>query len=191
MKSYQAALTVALCLFAGVASAQTTTRAFDINLNGDVVAADFAWRLGNAKLLADVGWLHNDDRGDIIHAGMHLVDEAASGSDPLQAGLGIRAAFIDPDVSSVDGGAVALGGFVRYVIPQANRFHVGGHVYFAPGVVSFGDIDQYYEIGARVGYNVIRDADVYVGVRSTKVDFDGAGDLSFDSGLHLGFQFRF
>lgn len=190
MKFYQALMTVVLCLYAGVASAQTTQRAFDINLNDDVVAADFGWRLGGRQLHAGVGWLHNQDRGDVVHFAMHLVDAAASGADTLQAGLGLRLVYANPDESSLDGGAVALGGFARYVLPNANRFHIAGHLYYAPDVVSFGDVSEYYEVGARIGYNVIRDADVYLGVRSVKTDYE-LGDLSFDSGLHVGFQFRF
>ncbi len=190
MKSYQAVMTVVLCLCAGLASAQTAQRAFDINLNDDVVAADFGWRLGYRQLHAAVGWLHNQNRGDVAHLAVHLVDAAAGGTTALRAGLGLRLVYANPDESSQDGGAVALGGFARYVLPNADRFHVAGHVYYAPDVVSFGDLTEYYELGARVGYNVIRDADVYLGVRSVKTDYE-AGDLSLDSGLHVGFQFRF
>ncbi len=184
-------MTIVLCLGAGMAAAQTPARAFDISLNGDVVAADFAWRVGQGKLAANVGWLHNQDRGDIGFVAMHLVDDASSGNQPLKAGLGLRAVYIDPDAVDADGTAVALGGFARYVLPNADRFHIGGHLYFAPEVVSFGDITQYYDFGVRLGYNVVRDADVYVGVRSIKTDLDGGGDVSFDNGLHLGFRFRF
>ena len=191
MKSYQAVLTVALSLCTGLASAQTTHRAFDINLNDDAARAALFLRAGNPKLLADLGWLHHQTRGDVIHVGIHLVDEASDGKDPLQAGLGVRFVYTQPNIALVDGGALALGGFVRYTLPNANRFNVGGYLYYAPDVVSFGDVQEYYEVGARVGYNVVRDADVYLGVRSTKADYGGPGRFSFDSGLHIGFEIRF
>lgn len=191
MNLFRATIVIVVCLAGGVASAQTTDRAFDINLNDDVVTAAFTWRLGDRKLLAGIGGLHNQDRGDVLHGEVHLVDVASSSADALQAGLGVRLIFADPDVASVDGTAVALGGFARYVLPDADRFSIRGHLYYAPDVVSFGDLDEYYEIGARVGYNVVRDADVYIGVRTVKTEYDGGGDLSFDSGVHIGFEFRF
>jgi len=191
MKSYQAVLTVVLSLFAGLASAQTTHRAFDINVNDDAARAALFLRAGNPMLLADLGWLHHQTRGDAIHLGIHLVDEASNGKDSLQAGLGVRFVYTQPDNALVDGSALALGGFVRYVLPNANRFNIGGYLYYAPDVVSFGDVVEYYDVGARIGYNVVRDADVYLGVRSTKADYGGPGRFSFDSGLHIGFEIRF
>ena len=191
MKSYQAVLTVVLSLFAGLASAQTTHRAFDINVNDDAARAALFLRAGNPMLLADLGWLHHQTRGDAIHLGIHLVDEASNGKDSLQAGLGVRFVYTQPDNALVDGSALALGGFVRYVLPNANRFNIVGYLYYAPDVVSFGDVVEYYDVGARIGYNVVRDADVYLGVRSTKADYGGPGRFSFDSGLHIGFEIRF
>ncbi len=191
MKSYQAVLTVVLSLFASVALAQTTHRAFDINLNDDAARAALFLRPGNPKLLADLGWLHHQTHGDVIHVGVHLIDEASSGKDPLEAGIGIRFVYTDPDDGLVDGSALAMGGFVRYVLPNANRFNIAGYLYYAPDVVSFGDVQEYYEVGARVGYNVVRDADIYLGARSTKADYGGPGRFSFDSGLHIGFEIRF
>jgi len=190
MKAYKASLGLALVFYAGIVSAQTTGRAFDISLNGDMVDAGFTWRLGDRKLLADVGWLHNEDRGDVFSGAIHLVDAASTGADPLQAGMGVRLLFVDPDPASVDGSALALGGFVRYTLPNANRFNIGAHGYYAPDVVTFSDLTEFYELGVRVGYNVVKDGDVFLGVRTVKAEF-GPGDLSLDSGMHIGFEFRF
>ncbi|MDJ0699278.1 MAG: YfaZ family outer membrane protein [Woeseiaceae bacterium] len=191
MKAYKALLGLALVFYAGIVSAQATARALDISLNDDMVDAGFTWRLGDNKLLADVGWLHNQDRGDVVGGGIHLVDAASAGDDPLQAGMGLRALYIDPDLSGDSGTAVALGGFVRYTLPGANRFNIGAHGYYAPDVVTFSDLSEFYEVGVRVGYNVLRDGDVFLGVRTVRAEFGDAGRLSLDSGLHIGFELRF
>jgi hypothetical protein len=191
MKAYKALLGLALVFYAGTVSAQTMGRAFDISLNGDMVDAGFTWRLGNRKLLADVGWLHNEDRGDVIGGAIHLVDAASTGNDPLQAGMGLRLLHVRPDAGSADGSALALGGFVRYVLPNANRFSIGAHGYYAPDVVTFSDLAEFWELGVRVGYNVVRDGDVYIGARTVEATIDGQGKLRLDSGLHIGFEFRF
>lgn len=191
MRANQALLALGLCFWAGLASAQTTGTALDINLNNDSARFGFSWRLGNPNYLADLGWLYNQDDGDVIHGSFHLVDAAASPDTPLQAGLGVRLVYTRTDPSVFDGSAIALGGFVRYTLPAANRFNVGGYAYYAPDVTSFGDQSEYYEVGARVGYNVIRDADIYLGVRRVEAEYDRFGSYTFDSGLHLGFELRF
>ncbi len=191
MRANQAWIALGLCFFAGLASAQTTGKALDINLNSDAVRAKFAWRLGDPTYLADVGWFYNQDRGQVIHGSFHLVDSAANSGTPLQAGLGLRLVYTRTDPSVFDGGSLALGGFVKYTLPGANRFSLGGNVYYAPDIVSFGDQEEYYEIGLRAAYNVIRDADVYLGLREIKAKYEGAGRFEFDSNLHIGFEFRF
>ncbi len=194
MRANQAWLALCLCLVAGTASAQTVGKALDINLNSDSARLGFAWRLGNPNYLVDVGWLYDQDDGDVVHASFHLVDAAASPGTPLQAGLGLRLVYSRPDPGFVgDGTALALGGFARYTLPNADRFNIGGYLYYAPDVTSFGDKEEYFEVGARVGYNVIRDADIYIGLRRIEAQYKEPWNdsFTFDSGLHAGFEFRF
>ena len=191
MRAIQAWLALGLCFWAGVASAQTTGKALDINLNGDAVRGTFSWRLGDPTFLADVGWLYNQDTGNVVHGSFHLVDSAANSGTPLQAGLGVRLVYTSTDPSDFSGGSIALGGFAKYTFPGANRFSIRGNAYYSPDVVSFGDQEEYYEFGVRAAYNVIRDADVYVGFREVKAKYEGAGRYEFDSNLHIGIEFRF
>jgi hypothetical protein len=59
-------------------------------------------------------------------------------------------------------------------------------------VTSFSDQREYLEVGARVGYNVLKDADVYVGLRRIEAKYDGfSGWFEFDSGFNAGFELRF
>jgi hypothetical protein len=180
-----------LCLLAGWASAQTTGKALDVNLNGDAVRLGFSWRLGNPNYIADLGWLYNQDKGDVVHASFHLVDAASGSGTALQAGLGVRLIQTRTDPSIFDGTSLALGGFARYTLPNANRYNIGGYGYYAPDITSFGDQTEFYEIGVRAGYSIIRDGDVYLGLRRIQAKYKGLGRFTFDSGLHVGFELRF
>ncbi len=184
-------LALCLCTFAAPAFAQTTGTALDINLNNDAVRLGFSWRLGDPKYLAAVGWLHNQDRGDVIHGSFHLVDAASSAGSALQAGLGVRLVHTLPDPDVFDGTALALGGFARYTLPNANRYSIAAYGYFAPEITSFGDQTEYYELGVRAGYSVLRDGDVYLGLRRVRAEYNGISNFKFDSGLHVGFEIRF
>lgn len=191
MNVKQTLLALCLCLSAAPALAQTTGTALDVNLNDDAVRLGFSWRLGNPKYLAELGWLYSDDKGDVIHGSFHLVDAASGSGTALQAGLGLRLVHARTDPGSADGTALALGGFARYTLPNADRFNIGGYGYYAPDITSFGDQSEYYELGVRAGYSVLRDGDVYLGLRRIQAKYDGRGRFTFDSGLHAGFEIRF
>ena len=191
MKMKQTLLALCLCLSAAPAFAQTTGKALDVNLNSDAVRLGFSWRLGDPKYLAEVGWFYSQDKGDVIHGNFHLVDAASGSGTALQAGLGVRLVHTRTDPSTFDGTALAVGGFARYTLPDADRFNIGGYGYYAPDVTSFGDQTEYYEVGARLGYSVLRDGDVYLGLRRIEAKYKGFGRFTFDSGLHAGFEIRF
>jgi hypothetical protein len=191
MRVTQILLAFCLCLLAGLASAQTTGKALDVNLSGDAVRLGFSWRLGNPNYLAELGWLYNQDKGDVVHASFHLVDAASGSGTALQAGLGVRLVHTRTDPSTFDGTSLALGGFARYTLPNANRYNIGGYGYYAPDVSSFGDQTEFYEIGVRAGYSIVRDGDVYLGLRRIQAKYKGLGRFTLDSGLHIGFELRF
>lgn len=170
----------------GVQSAE-----LDLNLNDDAARLSYAWDVSPRNLRLDAGWLHHQDRGDVIHVGLHLTGEASAGSNPVVGGLGGKIFVINPDGTSLDATVLGIGGFVRYTLPTWDRFNVYGHAYFAPDVLSFGDGDRYQEIEARIGYNVLREADIYLGVRYSNIEFDPFGDVTMDNGLHAGIQLRF
>ncbi len=191
MRMKQILLAFCLCVAAAPAFAQTTGTALDINLNNDAIRLGFSARLGDPRYLAGVGWLYNEERGDVIHASFHLVDAASSSGSALQAGLGVRLVHTRTDPSVFDGTALALGGFARYTLPNANRYNVAGYGYYAPDITSFGDQSEYYELGVRFGYSVLRDGDVYLGLRRIRAEYNGLTSFKFDSGLHAGFEIRF
>lgn len=176
---------------AALASAPASAAELDLSLNDDAARLTYAWDIAADNLRLDAGWLHHQDRGDVINVGLHLEGAASSGNNPVIGGLGGKVFYIDPDGTSLDAVVLGVGGFLRYTLPRYNRFNLYAHAYFAPDVLAFGDGDRYQEVEARIGYNVLRDADVFIGVRYANIEFDPAGDLTMDNGLNVGIQLRF
>lgn len=174
-----------LCVFDNAYS-----ESLDLNLNDDAARLIFAKDVTSRKLRVDAGWLHHQDRGDIASIGLQLVDFAASGSNPVTAGVGLKLFYLDTDFD-LDGAVLALGGSLSYTLPQYNRIGFEGHVFFAPDVVAFGDATQYTEVAVRAKYNVLRDADIYLGLRNAQADFEGVDSFTFDTGFHVGLRIRF
>jgi hypothetical protein len=163
----------------------------DLNINNKAVRVTVDFELTN-NLLLDGNWYYHQDRGNIFGAGFHVTGAATGGPHPLYAGLGGRLFWIDSDVAARDNGmALPLGGFVTYTLPDYDRFTLGGSLYYAPDVLSFGDVDSYREYNVWGAYSVLRQGQVYLGVRGIKAGFSGSPDVTFDTGLHFGLRLRF
>lgn len=181
-----------LILVAGLSlSASALADRLDLSFNADAFRVEYARPFPRNALEWDVGWLHEQDNGDVIHGSLHLTGQASQGQNPLRGGLGLRIAYTNGDRSKQDGVGVAVGGYFRYPIPRYNRFIIGGHAYIAPSVLSIGELDQYQDFGIRLAYNVMKDADVYVGLRYVEGQYDEARDATFDDGLNIGVALRF
>jgi hypothetical protein len=178
----------ALGLALGLASTAHAAQ-FDIDLSDTSARIDYRFDLTDTGLKGDVGLLHHQDDGDLAHFGIILIGDAAESAEPFTAGLGVRGFAIDANAAG-DGVGIAIGGFVRYVFPDFNRFAIGGDAYIAPSVTSFGDVDRYFEYSLRGEYRITKAAGIYVGAREVKGDF-GAGDATIDDGLFLGISLEF
>ncbi len=163
----------------------------DLSVNSDAFRLRFARPFAASQLSWDAGWLHHADNGEALHGGLYLSGLATEGANPLAGGLGVRGVYSNGDRKNQDGLIFALGGFLRYAIPQYNRFVVSGHLYFGPKVLGIGDAEKLQDYAIRLGYNVLRNADVYVGARYVKGEYDQAPDAYYDTGLHLGVNLRF
>lgn len=182
---------VLLTLFGmALVCAQASADSVDLSFNSDAVRGQYL-RAFESNLNLDVGWLHHTDNGDVLHAGFHIAGLASSGTNPLTAGVGVRLVYSDGDLSDQDGFAVPLGGYVRYTPKTANRLSIQGEAYFAPDVLGFGDAEQFEDYTLRLGYNVIRAVDVYIGARYVKGQYDKAPSARFDNGMHIGVTWRF
>ena len=193
-------------LAAGAARADS----LDLNLNDDAARLTYARTLAEGKLEVDAGWLHHQDKGDAISVSLGRIGEAGGGTQAVTAGLGGRIYLLEPDATldvvgiadpdifppppprdaDQSGQALGIGGFFRFKLANYDRIGFSGHGYFAPDTLAFGDAEDVIEVEARVTYSIIREADVYLGLRYFKAGFD-AVDVVMDNGLHLGIRLEF
>ena len=111
--------------------------------------------------------------------------------EKLTAGIGARLAYLDGDGSQRDGYALGVGGSVRWVLPRNERFALSAEGYWAPEVLCGEDAEEYLDGTVRFGYSVTRQADVYVGARYTRADYNNRPSTLFDTGMNIGFTLRF
>jgi hypothetical protein len=53
------------------------------------------------------------------------------------------------------------------------------------------DADKYWEANAWAGYSVLRQGQLYLGVRRIEAGFEDSADVSFDTGFHVGLRLDF
>jgi hypothetical protein len=176
----------------GVARAE----GLDINLSEHTLRGVFSGSLTNLfpRLagIYEIGALTGENDGQNyhqVHGGLLVTGDAGARQANVTAGLGGRLAGIDID--QVTGGALALGGMVEARLPAFNRIGAVAYAYGAPKASSFGDLEGYLEYALGVDYQVLRAASLYGGYRQLKAEVKNAGNVTIDTGWHLGLRLAF
>ena len=172
-------------------SAAALADELNLSLNTDSVRLEYARPIASRPLEWDLGWLHHTDNGDFVHGSLHVVGRMKEGAAPVSGGLGLRLAYMNGDLSNQSGLGLGLGGFARYVFPNLDRLSLRGHGYYAPEILASNDLDEFVDVGVQLAYNVIREADAYVGLRYVSADYEDATSANFSTWLHIGLGLRF
>lgn len=145
-----------------------------------------------------IGVLFNE-YNDVIANGSILVSGSSAGDvKALHFGVGAKIYGGDingPDPSvDIQGGAVAIGGQIRYVFPGSAPFAVLGEAFYAPEVTSISEFDRLLEYRLALELEVTPSARAYVGYRVMEVKFNVGGrdvDYDVDDSANIGVRFEF
>lgn len=146
-----------------------------------------------------IGVLFNE-YNDVIANGSILVSGSSTGDvKALHFGVGAKLYAGDingPTNTSVDiqGGAVAIGGQIRYVFPGNAPLAVLAEAFFAPEVTSISEFDRVLEYRLALELEVTPSARAYIGYRMLEIDFNTFGtnvDYEVDDSAHVGVRFEF
>ena len=184
-------------LFAMVALGVTlSTQAadFDIALSEETASLEMisdsdVIGMGGADLL--LGLLFNEDDDYMGSLGLQAYGTPAGPEQPFSFGLGGKLYYARIDKPDADVSALALGVTTIYHIPDNMPMALSAELYFAPGITSFHDADQFLDFRARFSIDVLPSAAGFIGYRLTTVDFEAGGDRDLDENIHLGIRFQF
>ncbi len=191
MRGVVAAMTLAC---AAAVPAQT----LDLNVSND--SAQFRYIImdrdssGFGSKEVDLGLVYTTDDAIVGMFGAQLVAEAGSRTPGLDAGLGLKLFGANADVDGRDDVslfALTLGGQLRFVPPPWPRIGVSLEGFFSPDVVTFGDADKFTYLSSALEYRVLPQAMVYLGYRKMRAGLEEGGNVTVESGGHLGFQLEF
>ena len=181
----------ALFLLLSTAACAAQGANLDFNLASNAVAVDYTANLTESGLEGDLLYLHHTDKVDIGAAGLDLVGNASPVGSPLIFGVGAKLFYLNPKGGEGSGSALGVGTHVRYTWPDYNRFVLGGQLYYAPNIVSFQNVSHFMLVGVDAGYEVLRNADVYLGYRHVTASFNGSQDVTLDTSFMVGLNLTF
>ena len=164
-------------------SGSVNASSFNIGLSNDTIEAGLKFPIAtSAQISAD--YLKSEDEGKVYELGLQTVQHMKTHS------VSLGGKYIDLSSNRrEDGHAFALGGdYRRGLAPQVS---MGFSAYYAPSVLSSSGIDRYYRIDAKLMYQVMPTADVYVGYRDIKFKFENMADQTIEQGLYVGADLRF
>lgn len=164
----------------------------DLNLHEEAVRLTYTAEMKDNGLRGDLGVLYSEDKDKLddtlYHAGLGVSGENWSQSGTFDITIGARFYYTTP--GNLDLSAMAVGASVRF--SPAHRIGIGGDFYYAPDVTSFQDAEVFQEAGARIDYQILPQAFVYVGYRQIKVDIkDGPNNVELEDNAHIGIKMLF
>ena len=157
----------------------------DVALTTESVRAEHGAVRDGTGVYFTVGGLYHLDNGAMAHVGLHAVDPHNTRPE-LVAGLGGKAYIFGPSGQDTTA-AIGLGGFLRYQPSNLNGFGVELAGYYAPPVLSFSNLNQFFDLQARATYQVIPQGSVFLGYSFTEADYDPPR-AQLENSFSLGFR---
>lgn len=152
------------------------------NMSADT---EVEWDAGFLRVEADNG----GPSRSLVTGTLRSVGDAGIAHHQVNAALGVRAFWLNG--GGFDAQALGVGGELSARLQGMDRLVFSGYAYYAPQIISFGDAEAFLEWGGNVGYQVLRNGEVFLGFRQVKVEPTQGPDLTMDTGFHLGMRFGF
>lgn len=177
-------------LFSAPLAAQATS--LDVNVGNETVGLAYMGALSNSELNVNIAGMHHQDDRDVLTAGISVVEYV-----DRESHIGLGANLYTFDTPEIDGNGIALGGFFRQDLGLVPHLGLGAQAYFGPSIVSMDSADDFLDATLRLEYQLIQQANIYVGYRKIKVYLDDEtkaktlSDGNIDSSWILGLRMVF
>ncbi len=167
----------------------------DLNLSNETAEAAFSAPFASTsfgKSAYQISVLFSENNADnnwITGAGFFVSGEAGVDAPGLEFGVGVNIYL--SEVENQQFAAIPLGAHVMYRPPMLNRFFAKLAFEYAPDIVTFNDGDKLLLSLVRTGYEILPNADIYVGYRNIQVGLKDGPDQTIDEGWHVGVHLSF
>lgn len=185
-------------LFFAISFNNANASAIDFRVGGEMAEFSFLTQTSSFGYGgADIGFgAFINEENDFLLNGTILVSGSNTGDvQGLHFGVGGKAyggKINGPnDVVDISGGAIAIGGGLRYVFASSMPIALLGEIYYAPKVTSISEFDGLLEYRLAVEVEITPSARAYIGYRTLEVTFNEDADYEVDDNAHIGVRFEF
>lgn len=197
---FQRSLVIALATAGALVAVPASADYAEANVNNEAARLAYGWtsvreegevQLEGAVLIAED---ENDNDVKLASFGLAVIGDAGAKEWNLRAGLGARlyAGQFDQPADDLSGFGLGLGGEFSLRFPQMNRLGVSGRFYYAPDILAFNDVSEIIDFAVRIEYEVLRNANLYLGARVVRAEEDNSGSsVDIDRGLNIGLRINF
>lgn len=158
---------------------------FSGDINDDAFKFQYTAANASSNLDLNASILYHDDNGQIYTVGGNVTGQSLHKAN-VHGSLGGKLYYLDLD--GYDGVAIGLGGQANILIPKVHGLSFQIEAYYAPSVLSTGDIEHHIDFTGKAKYRVLDNGSVYLGYRKAHVDIENAGDGDVDEGFHIGLE---
>ncbi|MFN0314441.1 MAG: YfaZ family outer membrane protein [Burkholderiales bacterium] len=170
-----------------LASRFVSAGSVDVNLSNETIEAKLYVNATTADWV--FGILHNRDQEDwAASAGLLSAGESAFAGSRIEGGLGGK--IYGVSASNSDVLALALGFQARW-FPGNGPFALTAYAFYAPRVVTLADGTQFFDMGLRAEFEVMKNSYVYIGYRQMRTELDNNIKVDLDKGGFAGIQIKF
>jgi len=183
---------ILLILISILATSPVIADNIDFNVGSDAVRFTYAIPIGSSDYgRKDItfGILYNEDDNTFIDAALHIIDEAGSKFPGMEVGIGPKVYF--GQTNSEDYLTVGFEALGNYRLAKMNRIVLGAYGYYAPGILSFIDADELWEMHFRASYELIPSASIYLGYRKIRAKVNVKNERTIDDSFHFGLIMEF
>ena len=176
-------LFAAFCLLLAATPFMNTFAAdLSVGLSDHTAQVRFATTI-NERAVADGGWTHHEEKGDLLEAGFY----GFSRVDQLDIKIGGRYFWVDLD--GPDGQGITIGTSLAYNITKAMA--VETDIFYAPSVTSYKDIDHFRHLYLGMRVTISDNSHVFLGYRDIEANIDDESDRTLHEGGFGGFRILF
>ena len=138
----------------------------------------------------EFGGFFNDDNDYQGNLGL-IVTGTPTSDLPLTYGLGVMGYLTSIDQPDSNVQAVTLGGLVKYHIPNRTPMAIGGRLFAAPAITTFGDGENFVDASVDFEVEVLPSATAYVGYRAVSTKLENYGTYDIEERFHVGVRLMF
>lgn len=170
-------------------STHTYAQFLNFGLNHDSVSADVLAPAERGELWAQLGAYHHEELGQRYQAGFLLSEPFWAMNQNYWVGIGGQGVYLEAE--GPDGVALAVGGMISVALMPNLGLKAQLSGFYAPKVIAFSGLDEYYDVQGRLVLELLSNASVYLGHRKIHAGFEFIRDRELDDATYVGAILKF